>query len=163
MYEESIIGKVKVDKMIFDLIENAKLYYGMGDRIAAGLKLLETQDFSDAKPGRYDVDGDNLYYMVQEYAAKPQDMGKWETHRRYIDIQYVVDGRERIGYVPIKNLTVSEKYDADRDIMFLEGEGNFIKAGSGCFAIFMPDDAHMPCIEDKKPCQVKKIVVKVLI
>jgi YhcH/YjgK/YiaL family protein len=147
--------------MIIDHIKNAAQYAGLGKRIQAGLEWLAATDFSVMAPGRYELDGNNLYALVQTYDTRDPALGKWEAHRRYIDIQYVVSGREKMGYAEISTL-VGSGYDAEKDFQLLVGEGDFLTCGPGTFILFAPQDAHMPCLAADKPQTVTKVVVKVL-
>ena len=149
--------------MIIDRIDNAPLYVGLGKRIAAALEYLRQTDFARLAPGRYDLDGDNVYALVQEYTTKPRDKGRWEAHRRYIDVQYLAAGIERIGYANAQRLTVTEAYDAAKDALFLEGEGDFLLMRPGMFMMLAPEDAHMPGLAAAAPAPAKKVVVKVLV
>ena len=78
--------------MIIDSLKNAKLYYGLGERIEKGLKFLENTDLSEYKNGKYEIDGEKIYVSVQDYETKPLEPGKCEPHRKYLDIQYIIQG-----------------------------------------------------------------------
>jgi len=147
--------------MVVDSLQNASLYAGLGERIARALSFIREQDFSRQEPGRRDLEGSSLYYMVQSYATKAP--GAWEAHRRYLDVQYVVRGRERIGWAPHSTLKVARPYDTGSDAELLEGEGTFVTAGAGTFFLLWPQDAHMPGIMEGSPSDVLKVVVKVLL
>ena len=148
--------------MIIDAIGNASLYYRLGRRIEAGLRFLETRDFSKMQPGRYDIEGDACYALVQDYETKPRPpQAGWEAHRKYVDIQYVVSGIERIGYANLEDMRVSAAYDESKDALFLEGKGDFLLVRAGTFLIFGPQDAHMPGLAEVDPSPVRKVVVKV--
>lgn len=149
--------------MIIDVLENAQLYAGLHSRIELGLNFLKSNNFSEMEPGKYEIDGKNVFALVQGYQTKPRDAGVWESHRRYIDIQYVAEGMERIGYANLKTLTPSQPYDKENDFELFKGHGDFLTVNAGTFAIFAPQDAHMPCIAIQEPLQVKKVVIKVLI
>ena len=149
--------------MVVDRIENANLYYGLGERIEAGLKYLENTDFTDKPPGKYSIDGENVYAVVQQYETRLPEECKWEAHRKFIDIQYVVQGAENMGYASLDNLYVTQEYDEINDYLLLEGKGSMVLCKSGTFTVFMPEDAHMPGVAIGSPKQVKKAVVKVRI
>jgi YhcH/YjgK/YiaL family protein len=148
--------------MIIDTIANARQYAGLGERIARALSLLAGEDFRGRDPGRHDVDGTVLYYMVQSYTTKPREEGRWESHRKYIDVQFVAEGVERIGWAPAASLEVAQPYDASKDAALHAGEGDFLTVKTGTFAIFWPEEAHMPGIAAGAPAQVRKVVVKIL-
>ena len=143
--------------MIVDRIENAAIYSGLGERIAMGLASVLTP----REPGRYELDGDNVFVIAQRYQSKPLAEGKWESHRNYIDIQFVAEGVERIGWAPISRLILSEPYHETKDIAFYQGEGDFVTVPAGSFVILFPEDAHMPGIAVGTPAPVTKIVIKV--
>jgi YhcH/YjgK/YiaL family protein len=147
--------------MIIDTLANASCYSNLSEKIAAALDFLQKNDPADMAPGRYDIDGDAVFALVQTYDTQPQSAGKWEAHRRHIDIQYVARGIERIGYANLDRLTVSQPYSEENDFLLLEGQGNFLTVPTGTFAIFAPQDAHMPCIAVDNPQPVIKVVVKV--
>lgn len=149
--------------MIIDHIERAPLYNGIGARIRAALEYLAKTDFSGMKDGRHDIDGDKVFALVQRYETKPRNQGKWETHRRYIDVQYVASGAEVMGYAPAGGLTVIQPYSGERDCTFYTGAGDFVTACAGTFIVFFPEDAHMPCLACETPVPVVKVVVKVAV
>jgi YhcH/YjgK/YiaL family protein len=148
--------------MVVDRLSNAPMYHGLGKRMEAALEYLRKTDFSRIAPGRYEIDGANVYALVQEYLTKPKEQGRLEAHRRYVDVQYVVEGVERMGYASLEGLKVSQAYDEAKDCLFLEGDADFFLAPAGTFAIYGPQDAHMPGIAIERPERVKKVVVKVL-
>jgi biofilm protein TabA len=108
--------------MIIDHISNSHLYSIMGKKLAAGLKYPRETDFSTLKPARYDSDKEDIYALFQNYKNKPLNEGKWEAHRRYIDIHYLVEGHERMGYANIVNMKETNEYSNDNDCILLEGE-----------------------------------------
>ncbi len=147
--------------MVFDKIKNAKLYYSLGEKIQKALQYLSETDFSIIGPGKYGIDGDNIYALVEEYNTKPLSAGKWEVHKKYIDIQYVASGREKIGVSEFEKVIIIEDYDEDKDCAIYKGDGNFLLVDEGHFTIFFPTDVHMPRLSINVPKPVKKVVVKV--
>ena len=147
--------------MIIDKIKNAALYYGISPHMETALKHLQSQDFSQTEAGRYEIDGDNVFMLVQDYETRPLAKGRWEAHRRYYDIQFIVRGPERMGYTHLANLEVTEAYNPEKDIMRLAGPGDFFLCEAGTFAIFGPEDAHMPNIAVDDPLAAKKVIMKV--
>lgn len=147
--------------MVFDALYNADLYYGLGERIEKALQFLQDTELDDLQPGRIDIDGDNIFALVQKYTTKDITEGKWETHRRYLDIQYMVRGSESFGFVNIDYLEPTEEYSEEKDIEFLKGEGDFLQLNDEEFVIVFPNDAHMPGIAVEQIEEVFKIVIKV--
>jgi YhcH/YjgK/YiaL family protein len=149
--------------MIIDHIKNASLYFGVHARLAAGLRWLQTQDPAKLAPGRYELDGTNLFVLIQDYETKSKDKGKWEAHRRYFDIQYIIAGRELIGYANLDLCKVGN-YDETKDFQeILEADGVFPALVPGMFMILAPQDAHMPGIAPDAPRPAKKAIVKALV
>ncbi len=151
--------------MIFDHISNSHLYESLSPRLAKALRLLRDGKLSGLTLGRHDIDGSDIYALAQAYQTKPIDPAKWEVHRKYIDVQFVEDGVERIGWAPLAGgLRTTEPYDAAKDIEFLTGTGDFVRVSKGMFAILFPQDAHMPSrMDGPEPTAVKKVVVKVAV
>lgn len=148
--------------MIFDQIENFENYKGLG-RVYDGLKILAETDFSKVEPGRYEVDGANLFYNVQEFETRAEQKNS-EAHKKYIDIQFVYGGEELIGWAPIttaEKKLIRENEAGDVWIYEVETENLILK--NRRFAVFYPDDLHRPCMAVKEPAMCKKVVVKVKI
>jgi YhcH/YjgK/YiaL family protein len=147
--------------MIVDKIENSGLYKNLSERIKRSFDYIKQTDLKKLQPGRYDIDGDNIFAMISEYQTKTESEGKLEAHKKYIDVQYVIEGEELMGYAPLGNQQTLEAYKEENDIIFYKGEKVFIKVTEGMFAIFAPEDVHMPGIQSEKKSLVKKLVIKV--
>ena len=150
--------------MILGQLDNALMYAGLGERIAIGLSLLNEDSVRNAAPGKYAVQGDDIFYIVDEYETKPIEEGRPEVHRKYLDIQYIVSGSECIGYTPLEGLTEETPYNGENDVAFYKYDPSISKLilKQGMFAIFWPNEAHMPgCCIGTVPQKVKKIVVKI--
>ena len=146
--------------MIFDNIENLKTYTFLNEKILKGFDFILNNDLNNLEDGRYEIN-DELYANIQQYNTKAE--GLFEAHRKYIDIQYIVKGFEKIEVCDISNLEKETEYDEEKDVLFFKGQGSSIKLKEGYFAIFYPQDGHKPCITDEKMSNVKKVVVKILI
>ena len=85
---------------------------------------------------------------------------RWEAHRKNIDLQFVLTGEEHVGVVPIGRL-VADPYDAEKDIMWLTGEGDRVTLRPGEFVLLWPEDAHMPAMAIDTPMPVLKVVIKI--
>jgi biofilm protein TabA len=149
--------------MIIDKLENAYLYAGLSARIKRGLEVLKDKKLSAKKDGRYEVDGDELYYMVQRYTTKPIKEGRLEAHKKHIDIQFAASGEEMIGHCLLGQLDVEEPYDEAKDVVFYKVPEriNTVKLGEGMFCILFPQDGHMPGCHLASPSKILKVVVKV--
>ncbi len=149
--------------MIIDSLDNAKYYRNLSERLNKGLEFLEEVDFATIEPGRYNIDGDNIYAMVQEYNTKEPENARPETHERYIDIQYIDSGSEYMGYAPLEDQEISQAYNPEKDVCFYNAEVSLNRLDEGMFGIFFPNDIHAPGIKIGESKPVKKVVVKVLL
>jgi biofilm protein TabA len=151
--------------MIVDRIENAKLYPELPEKLKKALQALGSTNFAEKENGRYDIDGEKIYYLVQRYTTKPVEQGRLEAHEKYIDIQYLAEGSEIMGYCPLDELEVETPYNEQKDIVFYKTPANVspIVLSPGVFAILYPQDAHAPKCQLKGPSEVLKVVVKVKI
>jgi len=152
---------VKKTIMVADKLENAKLYFNLGERINKGLKYILDSDFSKSEPGIYEIEGKNIFAIVTNYKSRLPEEAKIENHKKYIDIQYIVEGSEQIGYAPYTGQNPLIAYDEDKDIAFYHCEISLIKFEQNSFGIFFPQDIHAPCIATDRPSDVKKVVIKV--
>ena len=143
--------------------EFAISYFKNKERWEKAFKFLKSNDLSKLELKRIDIDGDNLYALVSEYLSKNEETAKFEAHRKYIDIQYVISGKEIMNIAPMTTVKeVLTPYDATKDIEFITVDKivNY-KATPANFFIFFPDDAHRPGLKDGVNSSVRKIVVKV--
>ena len=104
--------------------------------------------------------------IVSEYETKAVNEHGFEAHRKNIDIQYLLKEEERIACMPIEKLTETEPYSEAKDAAFYSAEGvkaQVMTIGDGYFAIFFPQDGHMPQLCVDEPMKVTKVVIKVAI
>ena len=148
--------------MIIDQINNASLYYSVHSKFKHAFEYIQQMDVNNIPVGRCEIDGENMYALVQEYNTKLKEQGIWEAHRRYIDLQYVVQGAEGIGYANIYHLQQDE-YQASKDFLPLHGEGNLVTVHSGSFVLLFPEYAHMPGMAVSASALVKKVVLKIAV
>lgn len=148
--------------MIVDMLENSRLYRGLSPRIAVAFDYLLGASVHRAAHGTCEIDGRLVYAIVQDYLTFERSQGQWEAHRRHIDLQCVVSGTERIGYAHASRLTPG-RYDEERDLVPLTGEGDYLTLGPGGFMLLFPEDAHMPRIAVAAPAPVRKVVVKIAV
>jgi YhcH/YjgK/YiaL family protein len=147
--------------MIFDSINNLKLYTGLGSDFKAVCDFVAGKDFEKMAAARYDfVNG--IYYTVQNYKTRSESEALFETHRKYIDLQYMVKGRERHYVTHVSALKPNGEYNEERDMDFYDGEGDSLVLKTGFFVIYFPDDGHKPNISlAKDPENIIKVVFKI--
>lgn len=148
--------------MILDKIENTALYRSLHPGIKKAFDFIQKNDFSSFLPGKYEVEGDKIFVLVNEYETKKASETFPEAHRKYIDIQLMVSGNELFGYAPFSGQKVQSEYNEKKDIAFFNSKVDFFELKPGMFAIFFNNELHQPGILIEKPKTVKKVVVKVL-
>lgn len=147
--------------MIVCKFEELRQYTSLLRHLDAGLACIEEQRKADLLVGRYEFEGGFL--MVQRGTTKPVDPKAFETHQKYIDVQYMIHGREQALYQPVSALKSCIAYDENADIAFFQGPdtGNTVLniTDGMCYVVF-PEDGHMPCRYEKEPSEYVKIVMK---
>jgi len=151
--------------MIYDSLKHLELYKGLSKDIYEGLKFLKGVD-ADMPDGVYHINP-RVKAIVSEYETKRQDENGYEAHRANIDIQYLISGSEKIACLPIEKLDETKPYSDEKDAAFYSADVAIlpqeILIGDDYFAIFFPQDGHMPQLCMDAPTPVKKVVVKVLL
>ena len=147
--------------MILDKIENASLYHRIHPGIGKALDYIKSAAFSELPMGKHEIDGEALFVILKEYPTKKIDGHLLESHINYIDVQYVVEGVEEMGVTMNSGQKPQRAYDAADDYMLFEEPYDIITVKAGMFAIFFPDDIHMPEITTNEPSMVKKAVFKI--
>ena len=147
--------------MIYDSLKHLELYKGLSDDIYEGLKFLQKVD-ADMPEGVYHINP-RVKAIVSEYETKRQNENGYEAHRANIDIQYLISGSEKIAYLPVEKLNESKPYSDETDAAFYSSDHlpQEMIIGDDYFAIFFPQDGHMPQLCLNAPTTVKKVVVKV--
>ncbi len=149
--------------MIVDKIENAHQYQGIHPGIDKALAYIKRTNFSDLPMGKHEIEGDALFVILKEYETKQIDGNLLESHLKYIDVQYIVEGVEQMGVTMRTDQEPQKAYNVEDDYMLFDEPYDIITVNSGMFVVFFPDDIHMPDITTAEPLRVKKAVIKVKI
>lgn len=150
--------------MIFDKMDNISDYF---EELPLLKKVEEfVADFNHKKlsDGTYEIDGKRVFAMVQSYRTKQQTQEMmFEAHKKYIDLQYIVNGIEKIRWAKLDKVDlVEERYSSGGDIAFYEGDAMFdFTLTKGTFLLLYPEDAHLPGLSAQKDINVRKIVFKI--
>lgn len=136
----------------------------LAKKIKDALDVIKSINVEEVELGRYEVN-DDFFYMVQEYESKTEDEMKWEAHKKYVDIQYIACGEEKVYIAPTSIMEVSEEYSEQRDVIFFKDIKQAATAvlTSNGYVVLYPEDAHKPGLAVDEPKIVKKIVGKVRI
>ena len=146
--------------MILDHIDNADTYADIHPAFAEAFAVLRRDDLSQLPEGRFAI-GDGLYGVVAKGPGRKPDQAQIETHDKYIDIQYVIDGVDTMGWKARNDLGAAEKIDSDGDVAFYGDTPTvWTEAAPGMFAIYFPEDGHLPMIAEGS---LHKVIIKVRI
>ncbi len=148
--------------MIYDKIDNLEIYVGISEDIRLGLEWLRDVN-PDIEKGIHEI-SPRVKAIVSEYTTKEVNENGYEAHREYIDIQYLLKGYEKICCLPLEYLRETKPYLLEKDAVFYEEAGlkpQEMIIGNGYFAIFYPQDGHMPCLISNLSEEVRKVVLKV--
>lgn len=154
--------------MIYDNIQNCEKYYTLGDKFKTAFDFILKNNLQDMLTGRHDI-AEGIYANVQELEVKLPHLAKFEAHREYIDIQYVILGQERMDFGLLENFNTQIPYDSEKDVEFLQLKdealcANTVNVKAGEFCIFYPQDAHAPMLScADKLDKIKKVIIKIKI
>ena len=150
--------------MIVDTLDNIDLYKNFSTDIYSGLKFL-SQTSADIEIGEYFI-SDNIKAIVEEYSTSQNPKPAFESHKKVIDIQYPIIGRERIQWAPIQSMIEIKPYNIAKDCTFFSNPsflGNHIDIGNNIFGIFFNKDGHSPAHWVNSKELIKKITIKISI
>ena len=132
--------------MFFSSIHAKQQSVALPAAVEKALDFLKAHDFTKMEPGRYAIQGDDIYAQVFDAETKPAEEQRPEAHEKYADVQFLASGRERLGFTPdTGRYEVAERFD-DRDLIFYKKVENecFIEARPGCFSVFFPRTSIVP-------------------
>lgn len=150
--------------MVFDSIDNAPRYYGLGRGIEQALRYFLAYDAEKHATERVYLDGENVFINRPAYTTEPHDDALLEAHRDYIDVMYVASGEERFYVKPTARMAcVTSQYDPAVDALLgkIDADAASFRFPAGYFCIFFPEDAHCAGQLWDAPSEVKKLIAKV--
>ena len=135
--------------MILDSLKNKAQYAALHPRFQQVFDFIDNNDVASLPCGRHDIDGDNIYVVVQEWDLRELKEARLELHRKYIDIQVLLSGpNEVFGWSEKKDcLTPEADFDEAKDVQFFTDTPQcFYSVGEGQFSILFPEDGHAPML-----------------
>jgi YhcH/YjgK/YiaL family protein len=148
--------------MIISNIESSVRYAALHPLFPRAFEYIRNTDLRSLAPGRYPVVGDELFAIVEQVPGRTREMAKLEAHRRYIDIQLVLEGVDEMGWKPLSDChePVSD-HSAERDIRFFrDAPSSWIATPPDAFCIFFPEDAHAPLVGTGS---IRKVIFKIAV
>ena len=148
--------------MILAKLTDADRYRTLHPLFARAIEYLLDTDLLALLPGKHTVQGEELFAIVEACQGRTREEAKLECHRRYIDIQLVLEGMDEMGWKPLAECVQPiGEFDAARDIRFFDdAPTSWIATPAGSFCIFFPDDAHAPLVSDG---MIRKVVMKIAV
>lgn len=151
--------------MIFGKIKEINTYKGLSKNMDRAIESILTGEYKNGNVGKNVVDGDNVFFNFQDTKTKDVSEGLYETHKKYIDIQVVVDGVENYGVLlSTEGLDETSAYDEAGDCALYTGKSpEVMTLTSEDFAVFFPEEPHMPCLKVGEVAPLKKVIYKVAV
>lgn len=149
--------------MILSSVNAVACPYRYPEAIQKAIDWLKNNDLNAMEAGTYEIQGRDIYAIIQEITTKPVEERRAEKHEEYLDIQYIVSGTERMGYAPYTGSEEVLDDPAGKDACFFKNLSNeqFLDVSAGSYCIFFSHDIHRPGAAAGEPAAVKKVVVKV--
>lgn len=146
--------------MLYDTLEHLCAYSALSPRLARAFRFLAETDFSGLPDGQWELDGQDVYASLSTYETRLVNDTP-EAHRKYIDVQFLLSGSEKVGVAPLSAMEEEVSGDEQGDIWFYRGPTEPLTLGGGRVLVLWPQDAHAPCVAAGAPETVRKCVVKV--
>lgn len=148
--------------MIFSTVHADHRYDELHPLFPRVFEYIRDTDLMALAPGRHDIVGDDLFAIVEQVPGRTREAAQLEAHRRYIDIQLVLEGVDEMGWKSLADChdPVSD-HSEERDIRFFRDEpASWIATPPGTFCIFFPEDAHAPLVA---PGNIRKVIFKIAV
>ena len=148
--------------MIFSALSQSSRYAALHPLFPRAFDYIRNTDLLAIEPGRYPIVGDDLFVIVESVSGRSRFEAKLECHRKYIDIQLVLEGTDEMGWRPLADCRAPiADYSAEKDIQFFrDAPATWIATPPGHFCIFFPEDAHAPLVSDG---EIRKVIFKIAV
>lgn len=148
--------------MIHDHVSRLQIYRTLSPHIARAIEFVSSTDLSRLAAGRHEVDGERVFATLYETQTLVGG-ARWESHRKYIDLQLMLAGEECQQVADITRLDGATPYDLQKDVQFYTGTANplTVHLRDGHFVIYFPHDGHLPMIAASQPAPIRKLVLKI--
>lgn len=149
--------------MIIDTIQNAAAYSGVHPLMNKAMEFIQDCMQDELPSGRYELEGEDLYALVMNYEARERENPRYESHEKYIDIQCITRGSEYQWCASRGEAEQTTEYDAAKDVAFhaFSAQGHRLHLTAGTFAVYFPQDVHLPGMPDDLSHECTRVVVKI--
>lgn len=148
--------------MILATLANTDRYASLHELFPRAFEFLRNTDLNALAPGRHAIEGERLFAIAETAKGRSREQAKLECHRRYIDIQLVLEGTDEMGWKPLRDCHEPiESFNDAKDIQFFrDTPASWIATPPGAFCIFFPDDAHAPLVSSN---EIRKVILKIAV
>jgi YhcH/YjgK/YiaL family protein len=148
--------------MIFSSLSQSSRYAALHSLFQRAFDYIRDTDLFALAPGRYHIAGEDLIAIVERVPGRTREMAKLEAHRRYIDIQLVLEGVDEMGWKPLADcLNPVSEHSEEKDIRFFhDAPASWVATPADHFCIFFPEDAHAPLVAKG---EIRKVIFKVAV
>lgn len=148
--------------MILSSVSQSDRYSGLHPLFSLAFEYIRNTDLYALIPGRYPIKGDELFAIVEHVSGRTREIAKLEAHRRYIDIQLVLEGDESMGWKPLADcMNPVSEHSLEKDIRFFnDAPATYVPVPPDHFCIFFPEDAHAPLIGSG---DIRKVIFKIAV
>ena len=149
--------------MIRAMLKDAERYYSLGEGVRIAARYMRDNDLLSLSPGRYPIDGDRVFALIQEPTTQTANIAPFENHKLHADMQMTLRGVEHVGYCHVDRLVPHGSYDAKTDVQLYRGEAELLmRSVTGeSFFLFFPEDGHQPYVTVAGPAPIKKVVIRI--
>lgn len=149
--------------MIYGELRELKFYKGISKNLDKAIECIESGAYKTAPEGKNIIDGDNVFFNCQTVKTQPVEERFFEGHKKYIDIQIVINGEEKIGYSTRSNVVRTTTWNRETDFEKYEGSvDHLFELNGDTFIILFPEEPHMPLVHGENgPMEIKKVVFKI--
>lgn len=151
--------------MIVGKLKNIGLYKGLSENLDKAIDSILKEEYKKRTVGKNIIDGEKVFFNIQEIeSTKDIEEALFETHKKYIDIQIVIDGIENYGVLlSDEGLEIAEPFNTENDFgLFKKSPETIFTLSPEDFIIFFTDEPHMPCLKVNEKKSIKKVVYKIL-
>ncbi len=149
--------------MIYSSIHAIASPYQYPQPFQIAFEWIAAHDIANMETGTYEIQGKDIYAMVQDITTQPVEERRAERHDAYLDIQYIHSGTERMGFTHYTGKETILENPEGKDVVFYTNlpQESFIDVTAGCYCIFLSNDIHRPGCAATKPEHVRKVVFKI--
>lgn len=157
------LEKERLFFMILSALNAVSCSYRYPEEIEKALNWLKNNDLAAMETGTYEIEGKDIYAMIQEITTQPFEQRRAEKHDEYVDVQCIISGTERMGYATYTGMEEISENPEGKDICFFKNVANenYVDVPAGAFCIFFTNDIHRPGAAAGEPAAVRKAIVKV--